>query len=196
MPGRCGPGVSHPSAHPRPIMQTLLALSLAAMAALLFYRFVERRHKLLLAKVGAVLLALVGLGLGAIHYSNSRDNRRWTQRRNRIAISVLRDSMTDPLEKIIGRRDTTALLQLRICNQADLPIEHLSLTVATYVEGRSTAHEALLSQRSSYSYPPPQIETDYIIPSGSCKTLLWQGRFFLADSVAAKVYSARFAGER
>ena len=179
-------------------MNTLLAVSLAALACLLFYRFVERRHKVLFAKLAGAIGILVALGAFVLWgFERRRASRR---QRVQASVSVLfapdsaylhRYSSDNPFLSALVRTDTLSAIAFRLCNGGIDTVTSVSFRPVTWRRQRSTKYNAVVSTEpyTAYAYVDPQLSSDYILAPKACVSLTWTASsgqdFVLMDTTAA-----------
>ena len=167
---------------------------LAVVSAVLFYRFVERRHKVLLAKIAALGLTIGALGVLALYVSSRADARRAEAQRLSVSVRYSADPTRHAtrLDALIAAADGDTLdrITFEICNHGGARVTRVSFVPESYRSERSTAHEVVVSPESGV-YRSNILETDYILDPEQCRTLTWSpGPFVVFDSVAARVLSA------
>lgn len=154
---------------------TALDVVLAVFVALMFYRLVERRHKILLAKIIGSLIALGALGGTLLVVVTGRQNRLSNERRleNRKLVSVTVDTITPRLARFL------------VCNQGTSELRRTHFTASGFFSGRSTAHPLETSERGYVS--------DIIVPPKHCVPMTWTGEYLLTyDSIGIAVEAAEF----
>lgn len=163
-------------------MQALFALALATIACVLFYRLVERRHKVLLAKIVLGVLAFVVLGVVAAFVSDDRRQAREEARRRGLKITFIRDTLSPR-----GREPGAVF---RLCNRSDDTVTSVSFRPVSTDRGRSTEHP-LIEPVPPAVYVSEWLESDYILSPSRCVVLTWavspERRFLVRDTVFAQI---------
>jgi hypothetical protein len=178
-------------------MELLIGLSLAAIAVIMFYRLVERRHKIVLAKiVGGLCLLGVG-GLAWMMVTERRDSARRERLQRSVVVTLAipdsvphRYSLGNLLSSgSVNRHDTLSNVSFRLCNRGSDTVTSIEFTPKTVFRGRSTEYD-IVQPSERGDYVTPTLSSDYILVPGSCSTLTWSsgGRrmFVLYDSVVIR----------
>ena len=135
-------------------MELFIAIGLLAIAAILFYRFVERRHKVLLGRVLLTLAALGGVATGISHCVERereaaalREERaaeeRQSARDRSVDISLwsvagkARERLGGLLPSIPGARGG---ITFRLCNRGRDTVHRVTFWPKAFTSGRSTAY--------------------------------------------------------
>jgi hypothetical protein len=130
--------------------------------ALLFYRWVERRHKILLAKVvGVGILAIVAIALIAYLRQHAESSKR---AREIASVEVRVDSLA------------ASQLSITICNRTRRMLQRVDFRVSGLIPGRSTPHP--VEETPEYTWRRfTDLSSDYNTSAGTCIALNWQGSF-------------------
>ena len=129
-------------------METLIAVSLLAIAGILFHRLVDRRHKTLFGKVLAGILALTIVSLGvALAWAQRNDSRAEARKRSvRITYQLDKPSL-DTLEGVQSLRamidllsdDTVDHARFELCNVGSDTVTRVTFSPITLREaGRAS----------------------------------------------------------
>jgi hypothetical protein len=171
-------------------VETLIAVLLACIAGLMFYRLVERRHKILAVKIVGAVAFLAAGALGVLLLVEKRQRQAWDARRESVKIDFIPDSARaelivsgKPFDKAT-LRDTVDAVIFLLCNTGDNVVEEVTFFPKTFFEGRSTAYDLRIPESES-DYSGNKFESDFILAAKDCSTLTWHGRFQVFDSVAA-----------
>lgn len=177
-------------------MQLLLLALLATIAAILFYRLVERRHKIAVAKGIGVLVVLLLLGVGYLWNADRRAGIRRARIQESVKIRFAPDSAytaryskDNPFLHFLQRTDTLHAISFTLCNAGTGTVESVSFTPTTWRTGRSTQHDVVVSTSVVDQYVDSRLNSDFVLEPGACNTLTWPARglraFVLMDSVSA-----------
>ncbi len=174
-------------------MEAVIALALIAIMVLLFYRLVERRHKILLAKLLLGLLVLVVLGFGGVYAHGRISDAREARRRQSVRITYLPDSTlaalkSNPVFAVLAP-DTVKEIRFRLCNVGPDTVLRVSFAPVTLRRGRSTEHDVLVWLPYE-AYVPNELSSDLILAPRDCSVMTWSGQQYLVlDTVIARVTS-------
>jgi hypothetical protein len=177
-------------------MSPLVVALLLVLAALLFYRWVERRHKILFAKLLAALLLLGAAIVGVLVWVDARRQADDRERLASVSISLVPsrpDTATIPEPKEFDVPDST--LTLRLCNTGQRTVESVRFRPTTYLERRSTPYPVSIP-KASPGYFDTFLRSDYLLAPGACDTVTWRGHFQLYDSVAFEITTVELSGHR
>ncbi len=166
---------------------TGVAAGLLLIAAVLFYKFVERRHKILLGKIFGVVFLLALLGIGYFIYEVKRRNAREKERFESVSIIFLRAAADTGRNPFRAHGDTVPSATFKLCNKGDVKVTHVVFYPQTFVLHRSTPYDLRIAVPDEM-YADNRLETDYILDPRACLTLTWRGRFQIFDSVAARPF--------
>jgi hypothetical protein len=166
-------------------MNELVGVFLVLITVLLFYRWVERRHKIVIAKLLVGAIVLVGLVIGWAAYRNKADDRLRSRRLRSVSLFFVPDTTIekDPLRKYYAR-DTLSRVSFRLCNNGPDTVLKLAFYPETFISGRSTPHEVRVPGRGE-TFSSNLFDSDFILAPRDCTTLTWTGHFQVLDSVAA-----------
>jgi hypothetical protein len=193
----------------------ILAVGSIAITLLLFYRFVERRHKVIVAKLLGVGLGLALLAGGIYLYPAWRSSARYEQAIAHVAVTYLApDTVTaaakqDSSESILKRMrrervnpfdqlrraeqpDTVKSIAFRVCNNGPDTVFKVSFEPKRLRHGRSTIEQVIVDPVGLMDLTPniPRVlQTDHILAPDSCVELVWSGNYMTKDSVFARVSS-------
>lgn len=138
-------------------MDALLVVGLFLVAALLFYKFVERRHKVLFVKVLIAIFALCVVGVALLYAIARQSDAKADRRRRSVQITFVRDSVAAPntvvdryLREIYGA-DTVASITFKLCNSGEDTVEYMAFNPKTLRDGRSTEHDVVIAGPGSYN---------------------------------------------
>ena len=166
-------------------MDVIAAVALSVIAVLLFYRWVERRHKVL---VGRVVLGLLGLGgaTAVLAWSASdRESERMTRLQRSVSVSYVPDSTAARRRAVDGvSADTVSGITFHICNSGDVRVRSVEFWPKTLRRGRSTEYDIVL-QSPNGPYRSNQLSSDFILNPRTCVDVTWPGEFTLLDTVVA-----------
>ena len=173
-------------------MSVLIGLSLAIIAAILFYRLVERRHKLLIGWVALGLVLLAALGIGSLFAYAQWTNHRYQQQLKSVNITFVPPSpdtalqRKDPVGYYLSRYGPTRQeVTFHICNTGKDTVTGVTFYPKAVSRGRSTQHDLEVSRPGSYS--TNTFESDYILPPRECADLTWNGGTYkVLDSIVAE----------
>lgn len=176
------------------VMEALIAASLLAIAGLLFYRLVDRRHKVVFGKVLLGILALVVVGLGLVLGEDRRNESSAEARKRSVRITYVSDKpsldtsssadRTRPLSDYQLREDTVDEVSFELCNDGSDTVTTVTFSPKTLRTHRSTEY-ALSIERDGRRRILNDLTSDYILVPRACVQLTWPGRFVLLDSVVA-----------
>jgi len=143
----------------------MIEILLVVVAAILFYKLVERKHKIVLFKILGALIGLAVLVVGAIALWYYLKESAYERRADNVSIQVV--SVTP---------DTA---RFEICNGSDQFMHRVEFTVRGFMEGRSTAGWIEERHRQPV-YGPGRWETtrsgfswDIIVDPGACTGAIW-----------------------
>lgn len=174
---------------------TGLVVSLLLIAAILFYRLVERRHKILLAKILGVIVLLAGLTIGMLFYFDRRKEAAERDRLNAVSITFIRpapDSTRNPFRD--EHSDTVSQASFLVCNRSNKRLIDLEFFPHTFHQGRSTPYDLAISEPGRL-FPYNSFRSDVILAPTVCTRLTWSGRYQVFDSVEAVPFSVKYEGE-
>lgn len=188
-------------------MQLLLTVGVLTIAAILFYKVVEPRHKVLVGKVllgGTILVALAIFVSGDAERQRKRAGKLAERQKEKVRQAVTVQFVRDSIETtnsygICGLypggsdgcpQDTTRALRFRICNQSSETLTSVTFSPLTAVKGRSTEYGMVMTSRplqQAQPHPVNQLVSDYILPPKRCSEITWSGVYFVRDSVFARI---------
>jgi len=192
-------------------MSVLSVLFLGAIAVLLFYKVVTRRHKILLAKIViALALCLLVIAAVLVLVDKRREAResailrsvsvRYVPNDNCRQPTV--DSTVNPFDCLGDRSDTLKSVSFELCNRGSDSVSDVTFFPITRRTGRSTEH--LVGQRYvtrlgelvlDESYSDNIFHSDYILAPAACTTLVWSGgSYIVLDSVVVSNKSVTLVG--
>ena len=181
------------------ILVPLLPLQTGLIAAILFYKLVERRHKIWLAKALTVLMALGGITIGVLYLRDRAEEG--SQQRMRLAIKVtllplppstpptaVPDS-TNPFNDIPDR----GLDQLRfeVCNTFQRATRAFDFDVAGRMRGHSTESRIEASSKPDWRNSTT-FTSDRILSPSQCDTLTYYGSFLRYDEYLVHTTSVEY----
>ena|ERR1700741_512564 len=161
-------------------MNTLIALGLLALVALLFHRWVERRHKVLLGKLLLGVIGLVAVLGVLVYWGSNRRNARHERLQRSVSIEFVPDSSAVSGSPPTG--DTVHQVSFRLCNSGPDTIASVEFSPKTLLRGRSTEHDLVLTNPYR-GIITNDLSSDYILPPDRCVTLTWPGEFTVLDTV-------------
>lgn len=170
----------------------LMALLLSAVVALLFYRWVDRRHKVLLGKILVGLVVVVGLVIVGVVLDEARRARAHEGRLRSVGVELVPPpSAIETAVQIARRRlagDSLGVdppsVTFAICNRGTRVVERVVFYPQTFRSGRSTPSPVGFASTREGSN---RFESDYILAPGACTSLTWDGLFRVYDSTVARV---------
>ena len=175
-------------------MNAVIGVSLAVIALILFYRVVERRHKILLGKIVLGISVLVAAVVVILWRREAAKSERAEAIQRSVAIAFLPDSayrakQENPFLALLAGSDTAKEISFELCNKGKDTVTEVNFRPVTAHKGRSTQEDVL--QSTSAGYQDPYLKSDYILKPGDCTRLTWtatgQHRFVLLDTVIATV---------
>jgi len=159
------------------MIEAMIAFSLFVLAVLLFYRWVERRHKILIGKfalVGAALLIVIAVFAWV---SSRRRNEKLEALRRSVSVQFVRDTA-----RMLLGSDTVRQVSFRLCNSGSDTVTYVSFWPKTLRRGRSTQYD-LVPAFTEGGYRSNEFTSDYILVPGNCIVLTWQGEYVVLDTV-------------
>lgn len=176
-------------------MEILIAVSLVIIATILFYRLVERKHKIVVAKIMAALLLLAASGAVILWQSDTRATSRQDAIQRSVSVQFEPDSAyahryssDNPFLAMYERTDTLSTMSFRMCNQGKDTVESVSFRPATRKRGRSTEYD-VATNRGYGQYSDSRLRSDFILAPKECNTVTWPSgasrQFILLDTVLA-----------
>lgn len=174
-------------------MELAITVLLFIIATILFYRLVERRHKMILAQALVVVLVLGILVFGISSWrSRSSGNdflanltAKYERNQSALIVTFLADStrqlasmklgsygdprLREPIELSVPRHR----IAFRVCSAASDTIDAFEITANTWSAGHSTRHQSR------------GLKADLILVPGACVTAVFDGTFTPLDSVKA-----------
>ena len=179
-------------------MDLLIVIILATLAVLLVYRFVEQRHKVVLAKVMVAMLVLAGIGIGGLAWFLWSQEAAEAKLLGSVTVEFLDDddavaqSLLRELRTGMPRADTLQELSFRICNNWESAVELVVFEPKTFRRGRSTPRDMVVPEQRRL-YEPVNLRanhfaSDVILTPSECTSLSWTGGVYLVlDSVRIAV---------
>ena len=198
-------------------MLFLIAVGLLSIAAILFYRLVERRHKIVVGKVALGLGVLAVLAIladankerqqAAAFYQAQAERE---QRAKAVKIDYMGESLRTtktlslycqllPETQRSGCKetvDTLRMLTFQFCNTGRDTVYSVLFTPLTVLKGRSTEYAVVPAEASAdkafvgllaASTAPGNIRSDRILPPAACTLSRWEGGFSVKDSVFVRL---------
>jgi len=172
-------------------METVLALLLSLIAAILFYRLVERRHKIILARALAAVFTLGLLAFAisawrtksAEQASAERDSAKLTRNENALVVTFLPESTRQlPREKPLYLQEQR--IAFRICSTATDTIDVATITAYTWSTGHSSRQSVAFDSRRPDSVGV--LTSDLVLAPKGCAVAVFDGFFRIRDSVWAR----------
>jgi hypothetical protein len=187
-------GISGDSREPRGTVRLLTNILLVAIALLLFYKLVERRHKILLGKVLGALALVTVLVVAALSLGEQARFNRDHQRLASVSVKFVapRQGSAD-VRHWNGAPDTVNSVSFALCNSGNQPVESVSFDPTTYRANRSTPYQLPIAPLPYQDRVLSALTSDYVIPPKNCVTLTWTGWYQVFDSVSVRVAEVRFA---
>ncbi len=182
-------------------MESFIACALLVIASILFYRFVERRHKVILAKVIGGLVAAAGATAFSAFYVERRSDRLEANRQAQVLVTHIDprklsiEGIPSSVALVDGfRDDTVSAVTFEICNESSSTLTGIRFWPQTLHSGRSTEYAVRLGARDAYGYTSNDLLSDYILQPGQCTEAEWsKGPFRLLDTVTVHRKVATFA---
>jgi len=174
-------------------MEAVLAILLSLIAAILFYRLVERRHKILLAKALAAvcILGLLAFAISAWRTksaeeaSAARNSAALTRNENALVVTFLPESTRQlPPEKPLYLQENR--IAFRICSTATDTIDAATITAYTWATGHSSRQSVAFDSRRPDSVGV--LTSDLVLAPKACAVAVFDGFFKIRDSVWAHAY--------
>lgn len=156
---------------------TGISLLLAAVVGLLFYRWVDRHHKILIAKLLVGVVTLLGLAIAVFVWLDHATSRR----RNRLLTSISGSA----------HHDSSSGISFGVCNSHSATLERYRFDVSGYEAGRSSPH-VLLGETTSWD-TSTNFTSDIVIRPGACSIIRWPGEYAGFDSIGIRASGVRFA---
>jgi hypothetical protein len=174
----------------------LLYVLLAVIAAILFYKFVERKHKVLIAKVVVGLAALAGLAVVVMwSLENQAIARERMAEKQRLASVIVLFVRPGKDAHHWGKStDTVGGALFQLCNHGTRRVTSVAFVATTYEAERSTPHELQVmapweipgAARMPWDTASP-FHSDFILDPNKCVSLTWPGWYQVFDSVSVAV---------
>jgi hypothetical protein len=163
-------------------MNTLITICLLLLTAIAFYRWVERRHKIVLAKALAALAILVAAGFALIFYQERQADAAHARLQRSVAILFIRpnvDTISDPVVQYLAsiKEDTLSSVTFRLCNRGSDTVSSVRFWPKTSRIGRSTEYDLVILE----TWPRQttnEFFSDVILAPGGCTELTWSDRWF------------------
>jgi hypothetical protein len=158
-------------------VNTIIAFALLALTALLFYRWVERRHKLFLGKLALGVMGLLALAAAYLWWTARRSDAEYMALQRSVSVAFVADSGMPRLSS-----DTVSQVSFRLCNSGSDTVTSVEFWPKTLRNGRSTESD-LVVQNAYAGYRSNEFTSDYILAPQRCITLSWEGEFVVLDTV-------------
>jgi hypothetical protein len=177
-------------------VEALLTFALLVIAAVLFYRFVERRHKFIVAKVTGALIALGLLVIGGLAWQKHLEHKTaeataevtaaatLTVRRRewgRVRATYLPEStrlLPNPSPDW-PKSFQRSRVAFRACNVSSDTVDHTRIFPITWSKGHST--------RSRIGSDSTGLETDAVLIPSACTVVTFEVSDQIMDSVETSV---------
>jgi hypothetical protein len=171
---------------------------LSIVALLLFYRFVEKRHKLVVGKLVLVIVGLAALGIGVLLASNAYSSWREAADRSHVSIAFSADTSATGAEadrldttlSFLGR--STDRIAFRICNHGDDTVLSVAFRPKAHRFGHSTVYDVDQTRDGSLGV----LESDDIVAPASCVLVPFFGTFQLYDTVFTQIQDVKTSRTR
>lgn len=173
-------------------MDIVIAILLFALVLLLFYRWVERRHKVLLGKVLAGCVVAAALAGGLIVWRDRVQQRREGQEQWKdivrelealdvafIPESTYRDSLSRRY-----KLDHADRVSFRVCNQSRDTIDAFEIHASTWKQGHSE-RVSVIRERTGRFEKPQELKSDRVLAPKACYVATFRGDWIIRDSVTA-----------
>lgn len=178
-------------------METLIATLLALLCGLMFYRWVDRRHKIVLAKILGVIVvvALGAVGVQALLAARQRRQesaRAWDQLRRELgALSVTFLPESTYHDATVGpkRRAYPDRIAFQVCNKSADTIDAFNIDARTWSKGHSERRSVLIKPVSPY-VAPESLKSDVVLAPKACTIAVFWGDYVVRDSVEASATPA------
>jgi hypothetical protein len=187
-------------------VQILLTIGVLTIAGILFYRQVERPHKIIVGKIALAVTVVISLGI-LLFLDSGRRERLERDRvqleeeaeRQVVTVRFIRDSISgttqrDPVCGLITHgegctMDTVRVLDFELCNKGKRTVTAVAFSPKTTLRGRSTKYDVVPARKQNGSIVPiiSPLQSDYILPAGRCSVLTWEGSYTVKDSIFATV---------
>jgi hypothetical protein len=170
----------------------MISVALSVIAAILFYRLVERRHKIILARVAIGVAVLVGLGAAYLAWSSHRAAAEDEKRRKAVSVVFIPATSPKPddgLPRFVP--DTVTFLTFRVCNEAHDTLASVTFLPKARYRGRSGEHD--LTVAVTGVYVDPAFSSDFEVAPHSCSSVSFKGRFVVLDTVVMDYVLPTFA---
>lgn len=173
-------------------MNIVISLFLASIIALLFYRVVERRHKIVFAKIVAGVVFLVGLGAGGIGLYNSQTaGTEQSGVGDRRGLQLRVEFIPESTSRIPPYRyfDTTYTtdadrIAFRVCNPGSDTVGSFKIHAVTWTAGHSLPVPVIPWLRP-HSKKPRELDSDLVLRPYTCEIVSFAGLWVVRDSVSA-----------
>jgi hypothetical protein len=178
-----------------------LIVVLAVIAGLLFYRVVERRHKIVLFKALLAVVGVSALGVGLLLLKRLYDQRQEERLLASVTITFMSDSVTQegsPKKSIPDRpwdRQGLRVAWFRICNQGTDTVLSVDFVPKTRRRAHSGEHNIVEWEGNAQGVLSP----DDVIPPTSCVTIpfvAFSGTFDIDDTVFASARDVKTSRNR
>lgn len=177
----------------------LLGFGVTLCGAVLFYKLVERPHKIVVMKAVAAIAALAVIGniySGEQHAERARRvAAQYAQRFARdTAVHVEFVAPANASADTRQRTDSVRAMAFRICNFSSDTLLSVGFVPKTREAGRSTEYDVVVP-RANLLEPErnPALQSDYILGSRRCVELTWHnGPFRLLDTVLVRDVTPKF----
>ena len=182
-------------------MTELIAALLVIVAALLFYRFVERRDKILLGKLLGGILALIIAFVGLWWWRDKRRRERAaaedSRRDSALTVAFLPESSGTDSIAVRKHLPDRNRIGFRVCNVSGDTVDTFTVYAFTWNKGHSQRLPVWMEEASpSYSVPNSnpmerirQLTSDLVLSPKRCGIVVFQGNFAgnfdIRDSVDA-----------
>jgi hypothetical protein len=172
---------------------------LAAIAAILFYRLVERRHKLWVLKGLAVIAVISVLAAIAIYVRGRAYDSKMVHMRESAEVTLVgivpvvepHDS-SNPLLRYLGVTE----LHFQVCNKFNEATKTVEFRVAGRNAGHSTEYAIERSPYARLMEGATSFSTDRILSPGECDTLTFYGKFDRYDQYVVRTNQVEYLQQR
>jgi hypothetical protein len=201
-------------------MIAALAIGMISIAAILFYKLVDREHKLMVAKL-ALAIVVLGVFYGfAVEFYDYKTDKRANQKAWDEAMAELEmlsgadvkfvgDSTTtvsspdtycklytsDPHAKCPDRVSEITTVTFRICNRSQgKTITRVRFVPKTAARGHSSSYD-LEKKSDGPMHLRNTLESDRILSPRECADEGWSGYYYLKDSTFADVVDVQYRAD-
>ena len=193
-------------------MTSFLAIGVFLLVALLFYKFVDRKHKIILGQLGLGVLLIVAIASAASALMSQRaekeaQRKQWDAMLAQVAqlslasvafvgdssvTTLIPDSQCETYAPLTGKRcakiaTTTTTLIFQMCNRSrEKTIRRVEFVPKTAERGHSKTYNVVTDLYST-AERRHVLDSDRILKPSECSTERWSGSYNLMDSTFAEV---------